>query len=53
MEGNIPNGIPPFDGSNFEYWKNRMETYLKSLGVDVWILFASRYNALKKPKTGA
>jgi hypothetical protein len=31
MEDNIPNGIPPFDGSNFEYQSNRMETYLKSL----------------------
>jgi hypothetical protein len=51
MEGNIPNGIPPFDGSNFEYWKNRMETYLKSLGADVWFLVASGYNALKKPMT--
>jgi hypothetical protein len=51
MEGNIPNGIPPFDGSNFEYWKNRMETYLKSLGADVWISVASGYNASMKPKT--
>jgi hypothetical protein len=32
MEDKIPNGIPPFDGSNFEYWSNRMETYLKALG---------------------
>jgi hypothetical protein len=53
MEGNIPNGIPPFDGSNFEYWKNRMETYLKALGEDVWISVASGYNASKKPKTAA
>jgi hypothetical protein len=30
-----------------------METYLKSLGVDVWFLVASGYNALKKPKTTA
>jgi hypothetical protein len=51
MEDNIPNGIPPFDGRNFEYWKNRMETYLKYLGVDVWFSVASGYNALKKPKT--
>jgi hypothetical protein len=51
MEGSIPNGIPPFDGSNFEHWKNRMETYLKDLGVDVWISVASGYNASKKPKT--
>jgi hypothetical protein len=51
MEGNIPNGIPPFDGSNFEYWKNRMETYFKFLGADVWISAASGYNASKKPKT--
>ena len=51
MEEKIPNGIPPFDGSNFEHWSNRMETYLKSLGVDVWFSVASGYNALKKPKT--
>jgi hypothetical protein len=53
MEDNIPNGIPPFDGSKFEYWSNRMETYLKALGADVWFSVASRYNALKKPKTAA
>ena len=51
MEENIPSGIPPFDGRNFEYWKNRMETYLKDLGADVWISVASGYNASKKPKT--
>ena len=28
-----------------------MKTYLKSLGVDVWISVSSGYNALKKPKT--
>jgi hypothetical protein len=53
MEGNIPNGIPPFDGKKFEYWKNRLETYLKALGKDVWISVASGYNALKKPKSVA
>jgi hypothetical protein len=51
MEDKITNGIPPFDGINFEYWSNKMETYLKSLGVDVWFLVASGYNDLKKPKT--
>jgi hypothetical protein len=53
MEENIPNEIPTFDGSNFEYWYNRMETYLKDLGEDVWFLVSSGYNALKKPKTAA
>jgi hypothetical protein len=53
MEDTIPNGIPPFNGRNFEYWSNRMETYLKSLGTDVWFSVASRYNALKKPKTAS
>ena len=51
MEGNILNGIPPFDGSNFEYWSNIMETYLKSLGEDVWFSVSLGYNSLKKPKT--
>ena len=53
MEDNIPNEIPPFDGSNFEHWSNRMKTYLKALGEDVWFSVASRYNDLKKPKTAA
>jgi hypothetical protein len=30
-----------------------METYLKSLGANVWFSVASGYNALKKPKTAA
>ena len=30
-----------------------METYLKSLGEDVWFSVASGYNALKKPKTAS
>jgi hypothetical protein len=53
MEDTIPNGIPPFYGSNFEYWSNRMENYLKSLEEDVWVSFSSGYNALKKPKTAS
>jgi hypothetical protein len=53
MEENIPNGIPPFDGSNFEYWINRMENCLKALGLDVWFSFSLGYNALKKPKNVA
>jgi hypothetical protein len=51
MEDKIPNGIPPFDGRNFEYRSNRMETYLKALGADVWLSVSSGYNDLKKPKT--
>jgi tRNA(His) 5'-end guanylyltransferase len=51
MEDDIPNGIPPFDGRNFEYWSNTMETYLKNRGADVCFSVASGYNALKKPKT--
>jgi hypothetical protein len=53
MEDKIPNGIPPFDGSNFEYWSNRIETYLKALGANVWFSVALGYNALKKPKIAA
>jgi hypothetical protein len=41
MEDNIPNGIPPFDGSNFEYWSNIMKTYFKYLGEYVWFSVAS------------
>jgi hypothetical protein len=50
MEDNIPNGIPSFDGRNFEYWKNRMETYLKSLGADVWFLVCFRIQCFEETK---
>jgi hypothetical protein len=53
MEDKITNGIPPFDGINFKYQSNRMETYLKYLGEYVWFSIASGYNALKKPKTAS
>jgi hypothetical protein len=53
MEDKIPNGTPPFDGSNFEYWSYRMETYFKDLGEYVWFSVSSEYNALKKPKTAS
>jgi hypothetical protein len=32
---------------------NRMETYLKAFGVDVWFSLALVYNSLKKPKTAS
>ena len=35
-EGTLTNKAPLFDGTNFSFWKVRMRTYLKSLGVDVW-----------------
>jgi hypothetical protein len=44
-------GFHQFHGSNFEYWSNRMETYMKTLGADVWFSVALGYNDLKKPKT--
>jgi hypothetical protein len=50
MEGKIPNGIPPFDGSNHEYWSNRMQNYLKALGVDVWFSVVLGYTGFEETK---
>jgi hypothetical protein len=47
-QGHIPNGIPPFDGKNYVYLINITQTYLTSLGVDIWISF---FNGYKVPKT--
>jgi hypothetical protein len=48
MEDHIPNGIPPFDGYNiYAYWRNIMQTYLTTLGMDIWFLV---FNAYKAPK---
>ena len=46
-QGHIPNGIPPFDGNNYAYWRNKIQTYLTTLGVDVWL---SIVNGQKVPK---
>ena len=47
MEGHIPNGIPPFDGNNYAYWSNKMQTYLTALGVDIWFLVVNGYKVPK------
>jgi hypothetical protein len=31
----ISNGIQKFDGRNYEYWSDRVKTYLTDLGVDI------------------
>jgi hypothetical protein len=50
MEEKIPNGIPPFDRSNFEYWSNIMETYLKSPGVRCLVLSFFRIQCFEETK---
>ena len=35
-EGNSTNKAPPFNGTNFAFWKVRMRTYIMDLGADVW-----------------
>jgi hypothetical protein len=39
----IPNGIQQFDGSNYAYWSDRVKTYLKDLGVDIWYSVVNGY----------
>ncbi|XP_042518445.1 uncharacterized protein LOC122092169 [Macadamia integrifolia] len=36
--------IPFFDGSNYNFWKIRMEAYLKSQGYEVWLAVKNGYN---------
>ena len=47
-EGLSTNRAPRFDGSNYTFWRIRMEVYLQSLGVDIWQSVENGYNA---PKT--
>ena len=51
MKGHIPNGIPPFDGNNYAYWSNRIQTYLTALGVDIWISVVNGYKVPKNTPT--
>jgi len=45
--------IPNFDGTNYAFWKVRMEAYLMSLGVDVWSSVLVDYVVPDVPPTNA
>ncbi|XXG70390.1 hypothetical protein AAC387_Pa06g3162 [Persea americana] len=45
-EGNSAVRAPFFDGSNYSFWKIRMQSFLSSLGLDVW-------NSVKKGYTSS
>lgn len=36
--------IPVFNGTNYAFWKVRMEEYIMSLGVDFWTSVVVDYN---------
>jgi hypothetical protein len=42
-EGNSTNKAPLFNGTNFDFWKVRMRTYIMALGVDVWDVVDTGY----------
>ena len=39
---------PFFDGTNYNYWKCRMQVYLKSIVFDLWDIIINRYTPSKK-----
>lgn len=45
--------IPVFDGTNYAFWKVRMESYLMSIGVDVWSYVLVDYDVPDVPATDA
>ena len=44
---------PLFDGSNYSFWKIRMQSYIKSLGYDVWESIRVGYNDSVTPTDAA
>ena len=40
---NISNGIQKIDGRNYAYWSDRVKTYLRALGVDIWYSVVNGY----------
>lgn len=43
--------IHPFDGEDFAYWKNIMQTYLTTSGLDVWFSVEKGYKVPKANPT--
>lgn len=44
QEGYFTSKAPLFDGSNYVFWKVRMQNYLISFGVNVWACVANGYS---------
>ncbi|KAJ8636298.1 hypothetical protein MRB53_010565 [Persea americana] len=44
---------PLFDGTNYSFWKLRMQAFIKSLGYDVWEAVRIGYNASTTPTDAA
>ena len=36
MEGHSTNKPPLFDGTNYQFWSNRMSTYMRSCDYEMW-----------------
>ncbi|XP_059075169.1 uncharacterized protein LOC131875152 [Cryptomeria japonica] len=43
QEGFYASKAPLFDGTDYAFWKVRMQTYLISLGVDIWTVVVNGY----------
>ncbi|XP_057815069.1 uncharacterized protein LOC131028748 [Cryptomeria japonica] len=41
--------VPVFDGTNYAFWSRRMETYLSSIGYDVWMSIKNGYTVPSTP----
>ena len=52
-EGSSSNRAPFFKGDNYGFWKIRMETYISSLGMDVWDAVKNGYTTPVVPPTDA
>ena len=42
-----------FDGTNYEFWSIRMQSYLISLGFNIWESFMTGYLVTTTPPTDA
>lgn len=51
LEGPSSNKAPLFDGTNYAFWSIRMESYLSSLGFDVWMSAVNGYIMPTTPLT--
>ena len=52
-EGFSSNKAPLFDGTNYSFWKLRMQTYLSALGFEIWEATKNGYTAPSTPITDA
>ena len=53
VEGHSTNRLPLFDGSNYQFWSNRMSIFMRFYDYEMWDVVLDGPYVTMKTKTGS